>query len=113
MVNGYVEMNHRSQGISLRTIRATDHHVNDNEAHSIMIRGDGAEWSMELDKRTTEYDKERNADIQEFLKSTDLIYIGKFAGRVNRTTVGNNGLFRKVIVRFLNNGKLKKINLVH
>lgn len=79
MVNGYVELSHRSQGISLPTIRATDHHVNDNEAHSIVIRGDGAEWSLELDKRTTEYEKERNADIQEFLKSTDLIYIGKFS----------------------------------
>lgn len=86
VVNGYVELNHRSQGISLRTIRATDHHVNDNQAHTIMIHGDGAEWSLELDKRTTEYEKEHNADIQKFLKSTDLIYIGKLAGRVKHPT---------------------------
>lgn len=59
------------------TIRATDHHINDNEPHSILIRGNGLEWSLELDRKTTEYGKERDVDIRELLESTDLIYIGE------------------------------------
>lgn len=76
VVNGYVELSHRSKDSATPTIRATDHHVNDNEPHSIVIRGSAAEWSLELDRKTTEYGKERDVDIQEFLDSTNLIYIG-------------------------------------
>ncbi|XP_029344965.1 basement membrane-specific heparan sulfate proteoglycan core protein isoform X9 [Acyrthosiphon pisum] len=76
IVNGYVELSHRFQGRSTPAIRATDHHVNNNEPHVILIRGNGAEWSLELDRSTTEYGKERDVDIQQLLESTDLIYIG-------------------------------------
>jgi hypothetical protein len=76
IVNGYVELSHRFKGRSTPAIRATDHHVNNNEPHVILIRGNGAEWSLELDKLTTEYGKERDVDIQQLLESTDLIYIG-------------------------------------
>lgn len=69
-------MSHRSKGYTTPTIRATDHHINDNESHMILIRGNGAEWSLELDRKTTEYKKEHVVDIQELLESTDLIYIG-------------------------------------
>ncbi|MBO8666479.1 hypothetical protein INO76_15735, partial [Staphylococcus aureus] len=48
IVNGYVELSHRFQGRSTPAIRATDHHVNNNEPHVILIRGNGAEWSLEL-----------------------------------------------------------------
>lgn len=73
-----MDVSHRSKGyITTSTIRATDHHVNDNEPHTILIRGNGAEWSLELDRQTTEYEKERIVDIQQLLESTDLIYIGK------------------------------------
>lgn len=77
VVNGYVELSHRVKGSATPTIRATDHHINNNEPHSIVIRGNGAEWSLELDRRTTEYGKERDLDIQQLLESTDLIYIGE------------------------------------
>lgn len=73
-----MELSHRSKENIAPTIRATDHHVNDNEPHSILIRGNGAEWSLELDRRTTEYGKEREIDIEKLLGFTDLIYIGKF-----------------------------------
>ncbi|XP_060879809.1 basement membrane-specific heparan sulfate proteoglycan core protein isoform X8 [Metopolophium dirhodum] len=76
IVNGYVELSHRFQGRSTPAIRATDHHVNNNEPHVILIRGNGAEWSLELDRSTTEYGKERDVDIQQLLEATDLIYIG-------------------------------------
>lgn len=72
-----MELSHRFKGRSTPAIRATDHHVNNNEPHVILIRGNGAEWSLELDKLTTEYGKERDVDIQQLLESTDLIYIGK------------------------------------
>ncbi|XP_050052982.1 basement membrane-specific heparan sulfate proteoglycan core protein-like isoform X1 [Aphis gossypii] len=76
IVNGYVELSHRFNGRSTPAIRATDHHVNNNEPHVILIRGNGAEWSLELDRLTTEYGKERDVDIHQLLESTDLIYIG-------------------------------------
>lgn len=72
-----MELSHRSKGNTAPAIRATDHHVNDNEPHSILIRGNEVEWSLELDRRTTEYKKERDVDIRKLLESTDLIYIGK------------------------------------
>ncbi|MCP6484369.1 LamG domain-containing protein, partial [Klebsiella pneumoniae] len=50
IVNGYVELSHRAKGITTPAIRATDHHVNDNEPHSILIRGSSVEWSLELDR---------------------------------------------------------------
>ncbi|MCP6508502.1 LamG domain-containing protein, partial [Klebsiella pneumoniae] len=74
--NGYVELSHRAKGITTPAIRATDHHVNDNEPHSILIRGSSVEWSLELDRRTTEYGKERDLDVQQLLESTDLIFVG-------------------------------------
>lgn len=67
-----------SKGKISPSIRATDHHVNDNEPHSILIRGNGLEWSLELDRKTTEYGKERDVNIRELLESTDLIYIGEY-----------------------------------
>lgn len=82
VVNGYVELSHRFKGRSTPAIRATDHHVNNNEPHVILIRGNGAEWSLELDRLTTEYGKERDVDIQQLLESTDLIYIGKSQQRL-------------------------------
>jgi len=48
----------------------------------ILIRGNGAEWSLELDRLTTEYGKERDVDIQQLLESTDLIYIGESQQRL-------------------------------
>lgn len=77
VVNGYVELSHKSKNSETPAIRATDHHVNDNKPHSISIRGNGAEWSLELDRLTTEYGRERDVDIQQLLTSTNLIYIGK------------------------------------
>ncbi|XP_025416415.1 basement membrane-specific heparan sulfate proteoglycan core protein isoform X4 [Sipha flava] len=89
IVNGYVELSHMSKGRMSPTIRATDHHVNDNEPHSIMIRGNGLEWSLELDRKTTEYGKERDVDIRELLVSTDLIYIGGLPTPIQRLNVNH------------------------
>lgn len=86
-----MELSHRAKGSATPTIRATDHHINNNEPHSIVIRGNGAEWSLELDRQTTEYGKERDLDIQQLLESTDLIYIGELNKRIKNTSYTRNG----------------------
>lgn len=71
-----MELNHRAKGDDVMTIRATDYHINNNEPHSVLIHGNGVKWSLELDRKTTEYGKEHDVDIPQLLESTDLIYIG-------------------------------------
>lgn len=73
-----MELSRRTKGRVTSTIRATDHHVNDKEPHLVVIRGSSAEWSLELDRKTTEYGKERDVDIQKFIETTNLIYIGLY-----------------------------------
>lgn len=75
-----MELSHRTKGITAPTIRATDHHVNDNKPHSILIGGNSVEWSLALDRRTIEYGKERDLDVRQLLRSTDFIFIGKSGG---------------------------------
>lgn len=72
-----MELSHRSGGYEEKTLQATDHYVNDNKPHTILISGSAVKWTLELDRRTTEYSKELESDVQLLLESTNLIYIGK------------------------------------
>lgn len=100
VVNGYVELSHRSRDNVAPKIRATDHHVNDNEPHSIIIRGNDAEWSLELDRRTTEFGKEKNFDVLHLLESTTLVYIGTSHIRSGSTRAKKKTNFNSFIWNF-------------
>ncbi|XP_050533162.1 basement membrane-specific heparan sulfate proteoglycan core protein-like isoform X14 [Daktulosphaira vitifoliae] len=78
VVNGYVEFNRKVNGILAPTtsIRSISHHVNDNEPHLVMVRGNGVEWSIELDRQTTETEKDHSDGLEKLLNSAELIYIG-------------------------------------
>lgn len=95
--NGYVQLSYRSKS-DLKEITASDHRVDDNVPHTVIIRLSRERISVELDDRVTDFKEVNNRDR---LQTHGNIYIGLLATLISVFIRIRFDLLRHISIRRL------------